>query len=110
MEPAAKLASDGFPADRLYARSIAREHVKLERSPYGQRAFFHDGKPIAEGGTIVQAEYGATLRSWGREPTWFYKGGAWPAAAVKLANDNGGTLVGSTSESLLSQLSGGVHK
>ena len=59
VEPAAKLASDSFPADRLYARSIAREHVKLERSPYGQRAFFRDGKPIAEGGTIVQAEYGA---------------------------------------------------
>ena len=108
VEPAAKLASDGFPADRLYARSIAREHVKLERSPYGQRAFFHDGKPIAEGGTIVQAEYGATLRSWGREPTWFYKG-AWPAAAVKLANDNGGTLVAKDFETYALEVATPLH-
>ncbi len=92
VEPAAKLASQGFTADRLYARSIAREHVKLERSTYGKQVFFRDGKPIAEGETIVQAEYGATLRSWGRDPSWFYKG-VWPAAAVKLANDNGGALV-----------------
>ena len=108
VEPAAKLASDGFPADRLYARSIAREHAKLERSAYGAKAFFRDGKPIAEGETIVQAEYGATLRSWGRDPTWFYKG-SWPAAAVALANQNGGTLAPQDFETYAPEIAAPIH-
>jgi gamma-glutamyltranspeptidase/glutathione hydrolase len=52
VEPAAKLAADGFPADRLYANAIVNHRAKLEKSPYGKKAFFHDGKPIAQGETL----------------------------------------------------------
>lgn len=91
VEPAAKLAADGFPADRLYARSILGHRAKLEKSAYGKKAFFREGRPIAEGETLKLADFAATLRSWGKDPSWFYKG-RWPREAVALANANGGSL------------------
>jgi hypothetical protein len=68
VEPAAKLATGGFPADALYARSVARMRDKLEKSAYGKKAFFHDGNPVAEGETVKLEEFGATLRSYGKDP------------------------------------------
>jgi gamma-glutamyltranspeptidase / glutathione hydrolase len=91
VEPAAKLASAGFPADALYAGSIAASAAKLGKSAYGRKAFFHDGKPIAEGGTIKLDDLARTLRAFGNDPTLFYRS-AWTREAVVLVHANGGVL------------------
>ena len=91
VEPAAKLASDGFPADANYAASIEANAQKLRSSEYGRAAFFHDGKPIAEGSTVVLADFGRSLRSFGNDPAWFSRG-PWVKEAVALVRAKGGQL------------------
>lgn len=108
VEPAAKLATDGFPADALYARSIAGNKDKLERSAYGRKAFFADGVPVAAGGVLVLAELGATLRSFGKDPSYFYKG-AWAKKAVALANDNGGSLTTADFATYAPEIASPIH-
>lgn len=92
VEPAARLATGGFAIDALYARSILARRATLEGSAYGQNVFFHAGKPVAEGELLVLEELGKTLRAYGKDPTWFYKG-PWAREAVLAANAEGGTLV-----------------
>jgi gamma-glutamyltranspeptidase/glutathione hydrolase len=108
VEPAAKLAVNGFPADHLYARSIAGQRAKLEKSAYGKKAFFHDGKPVAEGETLKLEEFGATLRAYGKDPAWFYKG-AWTREAVALVTANGGSLTARDFETYAPELAPPTH-
>lgn len=108
VEPAAKLATGGFPADHLYARSIAGHRETLEKSAYGKKAFFREGKPIAEGQTLVLAELGATLRSYGKDPSWFYKG-RWAREAAAMANEHGGTLTPRDFEAYRPELAAPIH-
>ena len=91
VEPAAKIASDGFPLDALYARAIIGHRAQLEASPFGKATFFHEGKPLAEGETLREREFGASLRSFGKDPTFFHMG-PWAREAVKLVNARGGSL------------------
>ena len=108
VEPAAKLAANGFPAEGLYARAIAGNRAKLEKSAYGQRTFFKDGKPIAENETLKLEEMAATLRSWGKNPSWFYKG-PWAREATALANENGGALLASDFETYALEVATPTH-
>jgi gamma-glutamyltranspeptidase/glutathione hydrolase len=108
VEPAAKLATNGFPADALYARAIARSRAKLERSPYGKKAFFPGGKPVAQGETLKQEELGATLRSYGKDPRWFYKG-PWARDAVALVAKEGGALTARDLETYAPEIATPMH-
>jgi gamma-glutamyltranspeptidase / glutathione hydrolase len=91
VEPAASLASKGFPIDALYAGSIADSRAKLEASAFGRAAFFRAGRVLREGETLKLEETAKTLRSFGKDPRWFYRG-PWVEAAVRTANEHGGTL------------------
>jgi gamma-glutamyltranspeptidase/glutathione hydrolase len=91
VEPAARLATAGFPADRLYAASIAHNRTKLEGSAFGRKAFFHDGRPVAQGETVRLEELGKTLRAFGNDGAVFYRG-AWARDAVATVRANGGLL------------------
>jgi gamma-glutamyltranspeptidase/glutathione hydrolase len=108
VEPAAKLATNGFPADLLYARSIVANREKLEKSSYGKKAFFRDGKSIVEGETIKLEEFGATLRSYGKDPSWFYTG-RWAREAVTLVNANGGVLLSQDFEAYRPEVAAPIH-
>jgi gamma-glutamyltranspeptidase/glutathione hydrolase len=108
VEPAAVLATHGFPADPLYAGSIAANREKLEKSAYGRAAFFRDGKPIQEGETLKLGELGASLRNYGRDPRWFYTG-AWAKEAVALANKNGGALTARDFETYSLEIAPPMH-
>lgn len=108
VEPAARLAANGFSADALYARAIAGHRAKLERSPYGKKAFFREGKPIAVGETVKLEEFASTLRSYGKDPTWFYRG-PWAREAVALANANGGTLIAKDFETYAPEIAPAPH-
>lgn len=91
VEPAASLASTGFPIDALYAGSIADSRAKLEASAFGRAAFFRGGRVLREGETLKLEETAKTLRSFGKDPRWFYRG-PWVDAAVRTANEHGGSL------------------
>ncbi len=91
VEPAAKLAGDGFPADKLYARSILGARKVLERSAYAKKTYLPGGEPIGEGATLRLPEVAKAYRAFGKDPTYFHRG-RWADAAVALANENGGTL------------------
>lgn len=108
VEPAARLATNGFPADRLYAAAIAGHRAKLEKSAYGKKAFFHEGKPTAEGETLKLEELGATLRRYGKDPSWFYRG-PWARAAVALANEKGGALQLGDFEAYRPEIAAPIH-
>lgn len=108
VEPAAKLATSGFQVDALYARSIAAHQQKLSKSDYGKKAFFRDGRPIVEGETIKLEEFGATLRSFGKNPRWFHSG-PWAKAAVTLANANGGRLEARDFENYRVEVAAPIH-
>ncbi|MDB5215456.1 MAG: ggtA [Myxococcaceae bacterium] len=108
VEPAAKLATNGFPADALYARAIARSRTKLEKTAYGKKAFYPGGKPVTQGETLKQEELGATLRSYGKDPRWFYKG-PWARDAVALAAKDGGTLTVKDFETYAAEIGTPMH-
>jgi len=91
VEPAASLASKGFPIDALYARAIAGNRARLEASAFGRAAFFRAGRVLREGETLKLEETAKTLRSFAKDPRWFYRG-PWVEAAVRLANEHGGSL------------------
>jgi gamma-glutamyltranspeptidase/glutathione hydrolase len=91
VEPAAAMASKGFVLDALYARAIERRREVLERTAYGKKAFFRNGKGVAEGETLTLPEFAKTLRAYGKDPSWFYRG-AWVKEAVTVTGENGGSL------------------
>jgi gamma-glutamyltranspeptidase/glutathione hydrolase len=81
--PAAKLAEDGFPIDRVYAGKIAATADDLRTFDASRALLFHeDGTPLAEGETLRQPDLAASLRALAEQgPNWFYRG----AFATKVA-------------------------
>ncbi len=75
LEPAIKLADDGFPVGPKLARTI-RNFTRGANMPDLKAHFYHaDGTPLAEGEIYKNAEYAATLRKIAAEgPDGFYKG------------------------------------
>jgi gamma-glutamyltranspeptidase/glutathione hydrolase len=76
VEPARKLAADGFIVSDFYA-SILRENdtqKKINPWPETRRIFLRDGKPYAMGERFVQPELAATLARIERDPRDFYEG------------------------------------
>ena len=75
LEPAIKLADDGFPVGPKLARTI-KNFTRGANMPDLKAHFYHaDGTPLAEGEIYKNAEYAATLRKIAAEgPDGFYKG------------------------------------
>lgn len=75
VEPARKLAADGFVLNYHTARSLARSERLLSRFPESRRIFLRDGKKYSEGDLFAQPELAATLtRLKDRGPREFYEG------------------------------------
>ena len=74
MAPAIRLAEEGFPVDSALWRALRSDSAKLVRFA-GAALFFPDGRPLAPGARLVQADLGRTLRRIaGRGPQEFYTG------------------------------------
>jgi len=93
LEPAARVAEEGFPIDEVFARKLKATAGDLGRFESSRAIFLHaDGSPLAEGEVLKQPELAASYRALAREGIdWFYRGefarklGAWMQA-------NGGIL------------------
>lgn len=130
LEPAAKIAEEGFAIDEVYARKLkgVAEHIaKFDAS----RAQFlkADGAPYAEGETLKLPDLAASYRAIAREGAdWFYRGefarkaGEWMKAnggiltaedfanyAIRLREPVRGTYRGHEIVSFPPPSSGGVH-
>ena len=93
LAPGIKAASEGFEISASYAAAIRSVEHHLSEFPGSRAVFFHaDGKPIAAGERLVQADLANTYRQIAEHGAdWFYRGefaknvGDWMAA-------NGGIL------------------
>lgn len=90
VEPAATYA-EAHAIDPLFAGAIAASAKRLEGSSYFAETFFRAGKPLGPGEVLKRPELAATLRAYGKDPTYFHEG-AWPKDAVTVANAAGGSL------------------
>lgn len=90
MQPAIRLARDGFVVDSGLASSIrGSERV---RQFDGARLFFPNGQPLATGARLVQPELARTLQAIADNgPTGFYRG--WVADSLVAEMQRGGGII-----------------
>src|SRR2546428_5639976 len=76
VEPARKLAADGFPVSQYLERSLAMKRIveRMKNFPESWRIFQRNGKPYLTGETFVQPELAATLARIQKDPSDFYRG------------------------------------
>jgi gamma-glutamyltranspeptidase/glutathione hydrolase len=76
VEPARKLAAEGFPVSQYLARSLAEKRTmeRLQKFPESWRIFERNGHPYGAGETFVQPELAATLARIQKDPSDFYRG------------------------------------
>ena len=75
LEPAIRLAADGFTVNALLSREITASVEKLKTSPGASRLFLPGDKPLRAGDHLVQSELAQTLRRIAAEgPDVFYTG------------------------------------
>ena len=87
MQPAIRLASDGFPITEKLLREFAEERKDLQRFSMSSHIFLNDGKMFKAGDTFRQPELAATLKRIAKlGAAEFYQG----ETAQMLARDMGG--------------------
>ncbi len=92
LEPAIRLASEGFAAPAGYASSLANSKDYLGKYPATLAAYYNNGEPWAEGDTVHQSDLANTLsrvRDGGREG--FYAGET--ARLIVAEMERGGGLI-----------------
>ena len=74
MEPAIRLAAEGFKVDSALARSIAGKEAVIKQYA-GAKVFFPGGAPVTVGTTLLQPDLANTLRAVARDGAkGFYRG------------------------------------
>jgi gamma-glutamyltranspeptidase len=82
IEPAIKLAADGFDVDDDTADTLPRAAERLSRWPSSAKIFTSNGRMLQQGERLVQSDLAATLRAVAQSgPRAFYEG----AIAEKIA-------------------------
>lgn len=75
MQPAIRLAEEGFPISEKLARELDEERPGLQRFSMSSRIFLNNGKLFHAGDTLRQPELAATLKRIARNgPAEFYQG------------------------------------
>jgi gamma-glutamyltranspeptidase/glutathione hydrolase len=84
MQPAIRLAEQGFPVSEKLARELNEVRPSLQRFSMSSRIFLNNGKLLHAGDTLRQLELAATLKRIARNgPAEFYQG----ETAQMLARD-----------------------
>ncbi len=76
LEPAARIAEEGFPIDAAFARKLKATADELRRFDAARAIFLKaDGAPLAEGELLRQPDLAASYRALAKEGAdWFYRG------------------------------------
>lgn len=89
MQPAIRLAKEGFSVDSALARAIASSESLITRFE-GASLFFPDGKPIAPGQRLVQPALARTLQLIADQGAKaFYQGDIADSLAAEMRRDGG---------------------
>jgi gamma-glutamyltranspeptidase / glutathione hydrolase len=93
LEPAAKIAEEGFPIDRPFASRIKSTADELRLFDAPRALLFHaDGTPLAEGEVLRQPDLAASYRALAAQgPDWFYNG-PYAAKVGEWMQANGGVI------------------
>jgi len=90
LEPAIRLAEDGFVVTDGLARSLTNAWTKLQRSPAAFQQFTKSGLPYAPGDRLRQPDLARTLRLIARRgPAGFYRGEVARQLAAEMAAGGG---------------------
>lgn len=91
--PAAKIAEDGFPINRVYARKLKSTAEALARFPASREIFLRaDGQAYREGEILRQTDLARSYRAIAEHGSdWFYRGDYARAVAAWM-RANGGLL------------------
>ncbi len=92
LEPAIRLAADGYTVNALLAREIVASTEKLNASGGAARLFLPGGKPLRAGDHLVQPELAATLRSIAAEGADVFYAGAIGDHIVQTLRAAGSTI------------------
>jgi gamma-glutamyltranspeptidase / glutathione hydrolase len=75
LQPAIRLAADGFPMSYSLCRLMKEDQERLSKFSETQRVFLHDGKPYEPGDVFRQPDLARTLARISRKgPEGFYRG------------------------------------
>lgn len=91
--PAAKIAEEGFPIDRIYAGKLKASAKTLDKFAGSRGALLQaDGGAYKQGDILKQPDLARSYRAMAEEGTdWFYRGGYAEKVARWMA-DNGGII------------------
>jgi gamma-glutamyltranspeptidase/glutathione hydrolase len=90
LEPAIRLAKEGFPVSEKLARQLEEERPGLERFAVSRRIFLRDGNPYQPGEILRQPELAATLQRIARKGSAdFYRGETARLLAADMARSGG---------------------
>lgn len=90
LEPARKLAADGFPTTTALARDLRASNELLGRFPESRRVFLRDGRYYAAGETFRQPDLAQTLKRMQQHgATEFYTGKTAELIAAEMAANGG---------------------
>jgi gamma-glutamyltranspeptidase/glutathione hydrolase len=91
--PAAKIAEEGFPIDRVYAGKLAASAKTLDKFAGSRDALLKsDGSAYEEGDILKQPDLARSYRAMAEEGTnWFY-GGPFADKVARWMADNGGII------------------
>ncbi|QEA13804.1 gamma-glutamyltransferase [Comamonas flocculans] len=86
VEPAARLAEQGYAVSATLAKVLARERKTLAPWPASRAIFWRDGAPLREGALLVQQDLAHSLRLIGAQgPAAFYEGEIAQKIAAEMA-------------------------
>lgn len=92
LQPAIRLADEGFAVGALMALTIAERAAILKRMDYGRRTFFRNGAPLRVGETLRQPELAEFLRGLAREGSAYVYQGEFGERFVDAVAIEGGRL------------------
>ena len=91
--PAAEIAEDGFPIDRIYAGKLKAKAAQLRKFPASRAALLkQDGTACREGEILRQPDLAHSYRQMAEHgPDWFYRG-EFAEEVGRWMQENGGIL------------------
>ena len=93
LDPAARIAEEGFPIDKAFAGRLKSTASDLRKFEATRAIYFHaDGSPLADGEMLMQPDLAASYRALAKEGAdWFYRG-AFAQKVDAWMKANGGIL------------------
>jgi gamma-glutamyltranspeptidase/glutathione hydrolase len=94
LEPAIRLAAEGFRVHKLYALTVRWQRQKLCATEYGRRTFFRsDGAPARVGDVLVQPELAGFLINLQKHGIAYVYDGDWGRRFLRCVRERGGRLI-----------------